>query len=94
VEALVKRPYVSPSVVTRSSAISEDKRKRIVELRREGLSVAIISERLGLHRNTVGKWAMRMGVTTIETCECGRRVKLEARCYVCRGGRERERRAS
>ena len=88
---MVKKPYVSPSVVTRSSAISEDKRKRIVELRREGLSVAVISERLGLHRNTVGKWAMRMGATDISTCPCGRRVKLEVRCYVCRGGRERVR---
>jgi transposase-like protein len=86
-----KKPYVSPSVVTRSSAISAEKRKRIVELRAEGLSVEVISERLGLHRNTVGKWSMRMGVTPETRCQCGRRVRLEARCYVCRGMRERVR---
>lgn len=89
----MKRPYLAPELVTRSSAISAEKRARIVELRAEGLSVEVISERLGLHRNTVIKWSSRLGATPHEVCGCGRRVRLESRCYVCRGWRERVRTA-
>ena len=86
---MTKKPYVPPQV--RSSAISEEKRARIVALKAEGLSVEVISQRLGLHRNTIGKWSTRLGLTRIDHCACGRRVKLDARCYVCRCGRERVR---
>jgi Homeodomain-like domain len=87
----VKRLYVAPQVVTRASAISDYQRTRIMQLKAEGLSIAVISERLGLHRNTVSKWALRLCPSTVLHCSCGRRVKLEARCYVCRGYRERTR---
>lgn len=87
----MRKTYAAPQVVTRSSAISEEKRARIAELRTEGLSVEVISERLGLHRNTVIKWSSRLGVTPHQVCGCGRRVRLEARCYVCRGWPERVR---
>lgn len=84
--------YVEPS---RSREISETKKGRIAELRVEGLSVAIISERLGLHRNTISKWLRHLGLTPLRRCErCGRRVRLEEKCYVCRGQRERPPRPS
>lgn len=87
----MKKPYAAPEVITRSSAISEEKRARIVELRGEGLSVQVIAERLGLHRNTVIKWSARLGATPHEVCVCGRTVRLAERCYVCRGMRPRVR---
>lgn len=89
----MKKAYLSPELVTRPNAISPAKRERIAALRAEGLSIDVIGERLGLHRNTVIKWSERMGATPHKVCGCGRRVRLEAQCYVCRGWRERVRSA-
>jgi IS30 family transposase len=86
-----RKPWVRPEVVTRSTAISVEKRERIVDLASQGLSVAVIAERLGLHRNTVSHWRIRMGLVERRSCaRCKRTIRgPDARCYVCRGYRER-----
>lgn len=67
-----RRPYSPPRVVTRSSAISIEKRARIRDLYEEGLSVVIISERLGLHRNTIHLWLRRLELLPPSSCSrCG-----------------------
>lgn len=71
--ATMRRPYAPPYVVTRSSAISEEKRRRLAELREEGLTAGIIAERLGLHRNTVYIWLDRLGLVPRRPCGCATR---------------------
>lgn len=81
----VRKPYSPPQVAT--SAISPEKRARIRELREEGLTLAIIAERLGLHLNTVHKWVGRLGLIPRRPCGCatrGRPISPGCSCHVSR----------
>ncbi|GMV19071.1 MAG: hypothetical protein AMXMBFR56_72950 [Polyangiaceae bacterium] len=73
----------------KANATSPEKVSRIVKLRRDGLSLVVIAERLGLHINTVLKHLTRAGLVLERHCTCGRRLRgtEETRCYVCRGYR-------
>lgn len=83
------KPYATPQVVTRASAISPAKRQRIVELIADGLTARVVAERLGLHPNTITNWLRRLGRLQARWCSCGRRIAgNEPRCYVCRGYRD------
>lgn len=78
----VRRPYTPPQIT--SSAISAEKRARIRELREEGLTLAVISERLGLHLNTVHKWVGRLGLIPRRPCGCavrGRPISPTCSCH-------------
>jgi site-specific DNA-methyltransferase (adenine-specific) len=63
-----------------------EKRKRIRELRAEGLPLGIVSERLGVHVNTALKYSRRSTLKRCATCQRKLRGK-EMRCYLCRGMR-------
>lgn len=69
--------------------IPDVKTKRILQLRLEGLPLATIAERLGLHINTVWKHLQRRGLVERRRCSCGRKLRGHeaTRCYVCRGYR-------
>lgn len=61
--------------IARALAMPEWKRKRVLELRREGLTYVVIAERLGLWWNTVWKVCARAGLATPRLCSCcGREV--------------------
>jgi DNA-binding CsgD family transcriptional regulator len=76
-----RRPYSPPEVVSRSSSISPEKQRRIRELRAEGLTMAVISERLGLHLNTIAKYLERLGLVPRLACGCATRGRpREPRC--------------
>ena len=80
-----RKPWVTPTVVSRPSAISPEKRARIAELREEGLTMMVIAERLGLHLNTVHKWINRLGLIPRRPCGCatrGRPIAPECGCHV------------
>lgn len=79
-----KRPYSAPQVVSHSSAISPEKQARIAELRAEGLTLVVISERLGLHLNTVHKYFGKLGLIPRKACGCATRGRpREPRCAAC-----------
>lgn len=80
--AVTRRPYLPPPM--RSTALSEEKRKRIAELRTEGLTYVVIAERLGLHLNTVYLWCSRLGLIERRECGCAERGRpREPRCPKC-----------
>lgn len=91
-----KRPYSPPQVVSHSSAISVEKQRRITELRAEGLTLVVISERLGLHLNTVHKYCGKLGLIPRRECGCatrGRPIAPDCRCHAPDPAANRKRRS-
>ena len=81
-------PYSPQQVVSHSSATSPEKRARIAELRAEGLTVAVIAERVGLHTNTVHKYCGQLGLIPRKACGCATRGRPRAptcRCHAQAG---------
>jgi hypothetical protein len=63
-----------------SAAISPEKQKRISALRKEGLTLAVIAERLGLHLNTIEKYCGRLQMIPRRSCGCPMRGRRRANC--------------
>jgi site-specific DNA-methyltransferase (adenine-specific) len=87
-ERPVPEPPPQREFLERPNGLSSDKIRRIAQLRGEGLSLAVISERLGVHPNTVHRHLQRAGLVRKRWCSCGRRLRGdEPLCYTCRGYR-------
>lgn len=67
---------------------TEEKRRRVTELRAEGLTLAVVAQRLGMHPNTVHKYSTstprpRVRRVSAEVCTiegCGRQVDASGLC--------------